>query len=190
MGRKAYRVNIFSVSSIENLKKELLEYKRQIPVKMQLFVDRLADVGISTARANTGVMDDLGNVSDLVSFTKNVDQNKYGAKAVMIMADRMSVTKFWLSSGGEIKSAEVSPSLMYEYGSGFNASDLNEIKNPQGGQGTFPGQTHAFDSGGWKWQDLDGTWHRSDGITPSTPMYKATMEMYQQVVSIAKEVFS
>lgn len=189
MARKTFRVDVLSVSSIEKLKKELTDYKNQLPNKIKIFVDRLAELGISVGKTNIGVLDDLGNVSDLVQFTKKIDQNKYGATAIMIMADKMSVTKAWLGAGGIIKTAEVSPSLMYEYGSGFESVDLNENKNPQGGQGTFPGQTHAFDSGGWKWQDLDGTWHHSQGITPTTPMYKATMEMYNQVTNVAREVF-
>lgn len=189
MGRKTFRVNIFSVDSIEKLKKELESYRDDLPRKMELLVSRLADHGISVARQNTGVLDDLGNVSSLVNFTKELDSNKYGCTGVMIMADKMPLIKAWLGAGDEVKTAEVSPSLMYEYGSGFNSTDLNEIKNPQGGQGAFPGQTHAFDPGGWKWRDLDGKWHHSKGITPTTPMYKATIEMYKQVVTIAKEVF-
>lgn len=190
MARKVYRVDILSCSSVEKLKKDLMDYRdRELPEKIERFVSRLADLGISVAKENTGMLDDLGNVSDLVSFTKQIDRNKYGATAVMIMADKMPIQKFWKVGQNEIKSAEVSPTLMYEYGSGENAKDENEFKNPQGGQGTFPGQTHAFDSGGWKWQDLDGVWHHSSGITPTTPMYKATMEMYNRVVSVAKEVF-
>lgn len=189
MARNNFRVDIFSQSSIKKLIDELEEYKKQISIKNEIFVSRLADLGISVAKANTGVLDDLGNVSSLVGFTKQLNHDQYGATAVMVMADKMPLVKSWIVGGGEVKSAEVSPSLMYEYGSGFEAMDLNENKNPQGGQGTFPGQEHAFDVGGWKWQDLDGTWHHSSGITPTTPMYKATMEMYKQVVKIAKEVF-
>lgn len=189
MGRRVYRVDALSISSIENLKRELEQYKKELPGKVNQLVSRLADLGITVARANTGVLDDLGNVSSLVSFTKQIDHTQYGAKAIMIMADSMPVIKAWLGKGGEIKSAEVSPSLMYEYGSGFNAKDKNAIKNPQAGQGTFPGQTHAEEPGGWKWKDLDGTWHTSKGITPTTPMYHATMEMYRQVVAVAREVF-
>lgn len=190
MARKVYRMDVLSISSIENLKKQLENYQKvEIPNKTEEFVSKLADLGITVARSNTGVLDDIGNVSSLVSFTKQVNKDQYGATAVMVMADKMPLLKTWFGKGGEIKSAEVSPSLMYEYGSGFEALDLNENKNPQGGQGTFPGQEHAFDVGGWNWKDLDGTWHHSKGITPSTPMYKATMEMYNQVIKIAKEVF-
>lgn len=190
MARKVYRVDVLSESSIQNLINQLESYKRvELPNKMQEFVDRLATAGISAARENTGVLDDIGNVSSLVSFSKEVSHNRNGATAIMIMADKMPLLKSWIGKGGDIKTAEVSPSLMYEYGSGFEALDLNENKNPQGGQGTFPGQEHAFDVDGWKWKDLDGTWHHSKGIAPTTPMYKATMEMYNQVISIAKEVF-
>lgn len=189
MGRKTYRVDVLSISSVENLKRQLEEYKNELPKKVNQLVSRLADVGISVGRANTGTLDDLGNVSSLVSFTKQVNQEKYGATAIMIMADIMPLQKSWLGKGGEVKTAEVSPSLMYEYGSGEHAEDINAIKNPQGGQGTFPGQTHARDAGGWKWQDLDGTWHHSTGITPTHPMYYATQEMYAQVVNVAREVF-
>jgi hypothetical protein len=189
MARKVYRVDVLSVSSIEQLKRDLMDYRdRELPDKVRRFASRLADHGISVARDNTGVLDDLGNVSSLVRFTKQVDYNKYGAKAVMIMADIMPVISTWWTSNG-LKSVEVSPSLMYEYGSGNYAKDLNAIKNPQGGKGTFPGQTHAKDPDGWWWVDENNKRHESKGITPTHPMYYATQEMYAQVVAIAREVF-
>ena len=188
MGRKTYRVDVLSISSVENLKRQLEEYKNELPKKVNQLVSRLADVGISVGMANTGTLDDLGNVSSLVSFTKQVNQEKYGATAIMIMDDIMPVISTWWTSNG-LKSVEVSPSLMYEYGSGNYAKDLNAIKNPQGGKGTFPGQTHAKDPDGWWWVDETGKRHESKGITPTHPMYYATQEMYEQVVNIAREVF-
>ena len=188
MARKNFRVDILSVSSIENLKQELTSYRNSLPDKMQEFTSKLADVGISVGKANIGVLDDLGNVSSLVQFTKKVDKNTYGAETLMIMSDVAPVQSSWWSANG-LKTVDVSPSLMYEYGSGFEAKDLNANKNPQGGQGMFPGQTHARDPGGWWWVDENGVRHESSGITPTTPMYKATMEMYNQVIAVAREVF-
>ena len=80
MAKKNFRVDILSVSSIEKLKRELTSYRNSLPDKMQEFTSKLADVGISVGKANIGVLDDLGNVSSLVQFTKKVDKNAYGAE--------------------------------------------------------------------------------------------------------------
>ena len=75
MARKVYRMDVLSISSIENLKKQLENYQKvEIPNKTQEFVSKLADLGITVARSNTGVLDDIGNVSSLVSFTKQVNK--------------------------------------------------------------------------------------------------------------------
>ena len=57
------------------------------------------------------------------------------------------------------------------------------------GTGTFPGQTHAEDPEGWWYQTLDGVWHHSKGIAPTMPMAKAQAEIYDQIASVAREVF-
>ena len=57
------------------------------------------------------------------------------------------------------------------------------------GQGTFPNQTHAFDTEGWYWIDLEGNLNHSYGITAKMPMYKASQKIITDCSRIAKEIF-
>lgn len=186
MARRIFKANL-SVDSIRNMKKELMDYQNNtLPSLIKRFVEELAKIGIQTARANLGSIDDLGNVSSLVSFTKEVNSQNDGYVGLVIAKDLAQIKQFWLS-GGKVKSADVSPLLMYEFGSGQKASNPKSL--PGVGQGTFPGQTHAFDKEGWYWQDLNGKWHHSYGITPTSPMFHAFEEIERQVANVAKEVF-
>lgn len=180
MAKRVFKTDL-SIKGIDNLISELENYANvTLPNKTNEFISKLADRGITFARLHTGIMDDLGNVSAAVSLTKEVEPTVDGCKALVIMADDFKIIQEWLRYG-EIVQEEVSPSLMYEFGSGNYAIE--------GHQGTFPGQTHAFDPV-WRWQDVDGTWHSSSGIRPSQPMFHAAQEMYKVAVEVAKEVFS
>lgn len=165
---------------LSTLEMQLMAYTKQLPIKCKIFVKRLADVGIESASKNT--------VTSLVVFKKQItEEQKYGCKAIMYGMDTMKIFNEWLA-WGEVKSAEVSPLLMAEFGSGYNAENPQNIEGY--GQGTFPNQEHAFDIGGWSWMDLDGNWHHSEGVAPTMPMYNAWLDMYSQVEKIAKEVFA
>lgn len=193
------------VNSINNAIRELQAYENSINRKTQIFLEKLMEVGIRTAKANTGIVDDLGNIQNLVSFIAQFEPTSDGCTAIMIASDITKIHKEWVSmemdANGEgtgilfKKSADVSPLLMAEFGSGFEAKA--EVQKPgynmpsigSNPQGTFPGQTHAFDPGGWSWMDIEGNWHHSKGITPTQPMYQAYAEMRRQIRKIAKEVF-
>ena len=87
-----------------------------------------------------------------------------------------------------------SVALMFlEFGSGVNALP--------GYQGTFPGQTHAFDPGGW-WFPTDDPnlavytneegqmFGHTYGMKPIRPMYETSKDIRASVERIAREVFS
>lgn len=167
---------------------ELKAYKNELATKCATFVDRLTEHGILIARENSD-----GEYGSYITFTKTVNPMQYGATAILL-ATSGTITVQWMAYG-KVKSADVSPLLMTEFGSGFNASDASgkgnaDIATALGmGQGTFPGQTHARDIGGWFWQDLDGEWHSSEGIEPSMPVFSALISMEMEIVSIARGVF-
>lgn len=100
--------------------------------------------------------------------------------------DRAKITSVWKTKEG-LKSAEVSPLLMAEFGSGQYAQNPNNIVGV--GQGTFPGQKHAFDEEGWYWVGLDDKLYHSYGIDPSMPMYEASQALFETAVRVAREVF-
>lgn len=169
-----------SVEGIKNLQQELKSYSDGLAQKNRLFVERLAQSGIMVAMQN------VGGFGRYVTFRVDITQNNSECKAILVATNTGYITNQWQTKDG-IKSADVSPLLMAEFGSGQRAE--NPMGVPGVGQGTFPGQTHAFDSNGWYWQTLDGEWHHSKGISPSMPMYKAMLEMHANIRNVAKEVY-
>ena len=104
----------------------------------------------------------------------------------MIATDGQKVIRRWYYKGS-IKSEEVSPLLMSEFGSGWLAEVLYDIQGV--GQGTFPHQKHAFDEEGWNWTTPDGVTHHSMGEPPQPTMFSAIVEMQNSIEEVAREVF-
>ena len=167
-------------SSIQNAIKELKQYQNDLDRKCEIFCQRLAELGIQTAKENTG------NFGKYISFTYEVKDRTQGCKTVMVATNTGIIHSEWMTKDG-VKSADVSPILMCEFGSGLKAENPKGIQGV--GTGTFPGQTHAEDPNGWYWMDLDGEWHHSYGVTPKMPMYHASIEMILNIQKIAREVF-
>ena len=184
-----------SADDIERAKDKIRQYEKELTLKCHTFVERLAECGIEIAKQNKG---ELGQY---ITFGKTVDATKYGASGIMY-GTSPSVWQFWLDKNNDVKSAEIMPILMAEFGSGGKAVDAvgggdkladgttsAEIARRMGmGRGTFPGQTHA-DQDEWWWKTLDGEWHSSSGFEPTMPMFKAAIEMEVQLHNIVKEVF-
>lgn len=170
-----------SVKGIEKLKKDLLRYKEvELQQKIKLYVEELANEGIIVSKQN------VGGFGKYIMFSVQTEIQKDGCKALLLATETGVITSTW-NRYGTIVSADVSPLLMAEFGSGSGAE--NPMNVPGVGQGTFPGQTHAFDKEGWYWQEEDGTWKYSKGITAKMPMYKASLKIQEIVISKAREVF-
>lgn len=179
MANRTFKTNL-SVSGIKALQKQLEDYKKDLVNKCEEYVSRLAEIGIETAKHNTG------NFGHYITFSVKTEPNKDGCAALMIATETGKIISQWQTKDG-IKSADVSPLLMVEFGSGWRAKNPMDV--PGVGQGTFPDQTHAFDKEGWYWKDLYGNLHHSYGITPKMPMYNAYLEMEKKLFEIAKDVF-
>lgn len=169
-----------SQSSIQNAIKELRQYQSDLNRKCEIFCQKLAKIGIQTAKENTG------NFGKYISFTYEVKDRTKGCKAVMVATNTGIIHSEWMTKDG-VKYADVSPILMCEFGSGLKAENPKGI--PGVGTGTFPGQSHAEDPNGWYWMDLGGEWHHSYGVTPKMPMYHASIDMILNIQKIAREVF-
>lgn len=172
--------NIAKKNSVRNLIKELERYRDELDTKCEIFVSRLAEVGIQTAKENAG------EYGTYIVFRKELEPLQYGCKAIIYAYDKEKIIREWKYQGGT-KTAEVSPILMAEFGSGWKAKVLDKVSGV--GQGTFPGQTHAFDPHGWWWETPDGERHHSMGEAPTFPMYSASLAMLFDMDRIAKEVF-
>ena len=179
MAEKTFKCDL-SISGIKNLQKQLQDYQKSLVSKCEEFIRRLAEVGIETAKHNTG------NFGHYITFSVKTEPNKDGCKGLMIATETGKIVSSWKTKDG-IKTADVSPLLMVEFGSGWRAE--NPMNVPGVGQGTFPEQTHAFDREGWYWIDLDGKLQHSYGITPKMPMYNAYLQMESKIIETAKDVF-
>ena len=180
MAKRVFKTDL-SVKGIEQLKKDLLNYK-EVTLKnlLRKYVTELAKEGITVCQQN------VGGFGKYITFSIKTDVTKDGCKALMLAEETGKIISSWQTTDG-IKTEEVSPLLMAEFGSGWGAE--NPMNVPGVGQGTFPNQTHAFDREGWYWMDLDGNWNYSKGINAKMPMYKASQQIQRIAKSKAKEVF-
>ena len=170
-----------SPSSIQAAIKEVKAYQSDLNRKCELLCKRLTSEGIAIAQAHIG----SSGFGKYIHLGSEITPQQAGCKAVFYMEDSSKIVSQWQTLEG-VKSAEISPSLMVEFGAGMKAENPANI--PGVGTGTFPGGTHGSEPG-WYYMDLNGEWHYSSGVSPKMPMYYAGKELRDKVVAIAKEVF-
>lgn len=171
-----------SQRSMNQLIGDLKQYESSLQDKTGRLVSRLLTEGIRVAEFRVGAM------GKYILFQKDVEDRTDKIVGLLIGENRNVIESVWKTKEG-LKKAKVSPILMAEFGSGWLAEVL--FDDAVGvGQGTFPGQTHAFDEKGWNWMDTEGHWHHSKGFKPTHPMYIAEMRMLSEIYEIAREVFA
>ena len=189
-----YRVHLDS-KELFKLSTEILKYADNFNRKVELFLNRLADLSIEVAVMNGG---DYGR---FITYRKKMED---GSTIIVTANSKLLRREWYASSTSQSKRTEViSPLLMAEFGSGFYAIS-NENAPGLGGQGALNKYGHAFDENGWYWwadstQDKDAEMVKtaksgrikfhSMGVKPSQPLHKAVMACIEQVKGIAKEVF-
>ena len=183
MAKRVFKSDL-SVKGIEQLKKDLLNYKdNTLPNLLKQYVTTLAQEGIFVAKQN------VGGFGKYITFSIKTNPRKDGCTALLYAIDSEKIISQWKTKDG-MKSAEVSPLLMAEFGSGWGAENPTNV--PGVGQGTFPSETaqqNAFKEEGWYWMGLDGTWKHSRGIEAKLPMYKASIRIQEVAIKKAKEIF-
>lgn len=183
MAKRKFKTDL-SVKGIENLKKDLLNYKEvELPNKIRQYVSELLRLGISVSQAKVNESP-LGRY---ITLSTDISTSKMGCKGILI-------------AKGEIKQEKdkdgnsyppFSTILAIEFGAGIH---FNPIPNPNSdkyglGVGTFPGQIHAFEGTWFYWDENIKEWKPTHGVKATMPMYSAQMELINNVVKIAKEVF-
>ena len=174
-------INLFKKNDLEDLISALQGYRNNIKDNTERFLSDLADIGIRAAEKHTG------DYAGYIEFSKELENGSDGVKCILVAKDRQKIISRWRYRG-DWKEAEVSPLLMAEFGSGWFAEVLFPVEDGSVGQGTFPGQKHAFDENGWSWTDEEGQ-HHSYGEYPSHPMFQASIEMMRVVDRFAKGAF-
>ena len=180
MAKRRFKTDL-TVSGINNLKAELINYKNNIlQSKLNLFTRRLAEIGLNVANVKISESP-LGKYVSVKIETKSLNGESIA---------------FLIANGQTVQSEGYEPFnilLGIEFGSGihYNKDEINPYANELGfGYGTFPGQLHALKDEGWYyWDAKTETWKHSYGIKATMPMYNAYIQMLQQIQTIAREVF-
>lgn len=170
-----------SQKSIQNAIKEIRAYQNDLNRKCEELCRRLAAEGIVIAKSHIG----SSGFGKYVHLGSEISPQQSGCKAILYMQDTTKIRSEWQTLDG-VRSADISPILMLEFGSGLKAENPAGISGA--GTGTFPGGKHGNEPG-WYYMDLDGNWHYSTGVSPKMPMYNTGKELAERVVTIAREVF-
>ncbi len=168
-----------SAKEFRDAARQVEQYKQELNRKVEEFCKALAQYGKVSA-IQYGNQSPLGKT---LTFKTEINPTAIGCKALVIGVGQTKESK---------THGSVNTLLLVEFGAGihYNKGNANPKQNEFGmGVGTFPGQIHAFDSGGWYYLGEDDKWHHSYGVKATMPMYNAAQEMRQHIVSVAREVF-
>lgn len=177
MAKKTFKTNL-SISGIRNLQKQLADYRDSLPQKCKELTERLKDIGINVIEAKVG-QSPLGKY---VTVKTDMSEEEAGYKAILIATGAVKESEGY---------APFNTLLAIEFGAGIH---YNKEENPKApelgfGVGTFPGQIHAFEDGWYYWDDKAQKWRYTHGVKATMPMYSASVEIQQNIVKVAKEIF-
>ena len=178
MAKKVFKTDL-SVKGVEALKSQLLQYKDSLPIKCEKIVSRLLQSGVDVSQAKISE----SPLGKYVTVTTNISADKIGCKGILLAKGAVKEQDGY---------APFSILLAIEFGAGIH---YNPTPNPLIGSefpygvGTFPGQTHAYQDTWFYWDENTQEWKPTHGVKATMPMYSADMEIIQNVVKYAKEVF-
>lgn len=179
MANKVFQSDL-SVKGIEALKSQLLQYKDSLSIKCETLVSMLLQSGVGVSQSKISE----SPLGKYVTVTTNISADKIGCKGILLAKGAVKEQDGY---------APFSILLAIEFGAGVH---FNPTPNPiissefPYGVGTFPGQTHAYQDMWWYWDENTQEWKPTHGVKATMPMYNADMEIIQNVVKFAKEVFA
>lgn len=185
-----------SISGINQLQKELEEYKKELEEKSNLLVKKLLEIGVSTAyQYSQGVSGAYGThkMENYVNFTSSLNKDRYGYTGVMLGMGQVFYSQ-WVDSNGQKHTDTIKPLSMLEWGSAALALSPQEAFNGSGGKGTMATQGHEDDLVWYFATDVDEkgnptNWKIGTAVKPTQPMYHAMKEIMDKLNSTAKQVF-
>ena len=158
----------YSVNNIDGLIKCLEDYSKSIETKGELFVRRLAEIGLPVIDAT-------------VASTKGDADTGYNKSYIEVEGN----TARLIFEGNDV--------LFIEFGAGVHYNgEAGKSPHPKGAEfgytiGSY-GEGHGKQDS-WFYRDETGSLWRSFGTEASMPMYKASMEIVTNIRRIANEVF-
>ena len=178
MAKKVFKSDL-SVKGIEALKSQLLQYKDSLPIKCEKLVSRLLQSGVEVSQSKISE----SPLGKYVTVTTNISADKMGCKGILLAKGAVKEQEGY---------APFSILLAIEFGAGIH---FNPTPNPlissefPYGVGTYPNQVHAYQDLWFYWDENTQEWKPTHGVKATMPMYNADMEIIQNVVKYAKEVF-
>ena len=164
-------VSKITASDLRKLQRDIENYKNSLTYKCQIFVQRLAEIGVEIARVQIAELDAV--------FTSELLQSVHSEYGGVIK-----------NGGIYFVVADSEHAIFVEMGTGII-----------GAQSPYPGKLpamyaqgktiHHTKNGkyGWFYQDDNGDWYFTEGM-PSRPfMYNTTLELLARVPVVAKEIF-
>lgn len=179
MAKKVFKSDL-SVKGIEALKSQLLQYKDSLPIKCEKLVSRLLQSGVAVSQSKISE----SPLGKYVTVTTNISSDKMGCKGILLAKGAVKEQDGY---------APFSALLAIEFGAGVH---FNPTPNPlissefPYGVGTYPNQVHAYQDLWFYWDENTQEWKPTHGVKATMPMYNADMEIIQNVVKYAKEVFA
>lgn len=161
-----------SSKSIQGAISELKVYQKSLRNKNEIFLQRLCELGIPI-----------------------IDQNIFAAQGD---SDKSHNTYIKVNSFGDYAEAhlicEGIDLLFIEFGSGVHYNGTaGSSPHPKGEEFGYTIGSYGHGKGkndSWTYLSDSGEWIRSHGTEATMPIYKASVEIIQNIRRIAKEVFS
>ena len=177
MAKKVFKSDL-SISELNDLKRQLLQYKDSLPIKCEEIVSRLLKSGVEVSQTKISE----SPLGKYVTVTTNISADKVGCKGILLAKGAVKEKEGY---------APFSILLAIEFGSGIHYNPTpNPLSAEMGyGVGTFPGQIHAYEDFWFYWDENAQEWKPTHGVKATMPMYSADMEIIQNIVKVAKEVF-
>jgi hypothetical protein len=176
MAKRVFKTDL-SVKGIEQLKKDLLNYKNNtLQKKVNLLAQRLAEKGVAIAQNNITTLDAIFTGELLNSIQARKGGSVKGTAIFYVVADSRHAVFVEFGSGQlGLEGGYPYPfpeGVDWQYNTGKTIFEIS------------PGQY------GWFYPSDDGNWYFTQGM-PSRPfMYETSLELMQLVVKTAKEVFA
>lgn len=172
-------ISNLSVEGIKNLQQELRNYKQQLNDKNEIFVKRLAELGIPVINENmtkaSFTYDDKG-----IQSGSNTEHNTY-----------IKVNSFGSYSKADLI-VEGKELLFIEFGAGVYYNKSGASPNPKGPEFGYVIGTYGAGHGSqkvWGYYADSGELVLTHGVEATMPVYKASIQIIENIKRIAKEVF-
>lgn len=199
---KEFTVNIFSASSLRQLKKDLIAYRDSLQGKLERFVQILLDEGVRVAQEHSQDIDGALGTHKMgrhVYFSAEPIETSDGVVHGIMLGQGDTIAGYWFQGDGHGNYEEVSDTInalmVLEFGTAAMALPPQTAFGVVGGQGTKSRNGHEDD---FAWKiitriDKDGNpveWKNATAIQPTQPMYHAGLAMYEKVKEAALAAFA